>query len=260
MNTVLGQIEGILFDLDGVLYIGDRQVDGAAMVIEKLKGRGLPCRFSTNTTTKSRQTLFAKITRLGLPIEEHEIISAPEVAIRYLRSLGNPTCYFCINDDLKQDFTEFPESESKPDFVVIGDIEDRWDYPILNKMFRMIIEGAEIIALHKGRYWHEPDGLRLDIGTFVAGLEYATGKTAEIIGKPNRMFFQLAVEDMGLTPDKTIMVGDDIISDIGGAQKAGLKSMLVKTGKYREHLAATSEIRPDAIFDSVADLPALLSL
>ncbi|MCK5127710.1 MAG: TIGR01458 family HAD-type hydrolase [candidate division Zixibacteria bacterium] len=260
MEQKLSEIKGILFDIDGVLYIGDKAVNGAAETINRLKKAGVPCRFSTNTTTKSSSTLFEKLNRLQLPIEKSEIISAPQVAIRYLRKLNNPKCFFCVNDDLIHDFAEFQTSETNPDYIVIGDINDGWNYDILNKMFRMIISGTEIIAIHKGRFWQEPDGLYLDIGVFIAGLEYASGKTATVIGKPNREFFHLAVEDMGVSPEGVIMVGDDINSDIGGAQNAGLRGILVKTGKYRESLVAESEITPDMIINSVADLPAVIQI
>ncbi|MEZ5359490.1 MAG: TIGR01458 family HAD-type hydrolase [Candidatus Zixiibacteriota bacterium] len=253
-------IKGVMFDLDGVFYIGDSTIEGSLETIERLRKSGLPFRFTTNTTTKSRATLLTKLNRLGLPIKANEVFSAPEVAIRYLRKQGSPSCFLCLNDDLMQDFSEFTHTDQSPDFVVIGDINDGWHYDLLNKMFRMIIGGAEIIALHKGRYWHEPDGLYLDIGAFVAGLEYTTSKQAMIIGKPSAAFFHLVAEDMGIPPQQVMMVGDDVVSDVGGAQKAGLSGVLVKTGKYRDELVQKSGVTPDAVIDSVASLPDLLPI
>lgn len=257
--TAFDRIHGVLCDLDGVLYVGDDIIPGAGEAIAALKSAGIPCRFTTNTTTKSQATLYVKLQRLSLPIDCHEIISAPQAAVRYLRKHGRPSCYLCINDDLRQDFAEFPETADRPDVVIVGDIHDRWDYQTLNRLFRMLLDGAELIALHKGRYWHEADGLYLDIGAFVAGLEYATGTTATVIGKPNEAFFLEAVADMDMSPNEVIMVGDDIESDIGGAQQAGLSGILVKTGKYRRHLAVASAVKPDAIVGSIADIPALFA-
>lgn len=251
---------GIMFDLDGVFYIGDSVIPGAVETLMRLREKKIPCRFTTNTTTKSQATLMRKLNGLGLPIDEHEVFSAPRAAIQYLKKQNNPSCYLCLNEDLFQDFAEFEHTDISPDFVVIGDIDDAWDYPILNKLFRMIISGAEIIALHKGRYWHEPDGLYLDIGAFVAGLEYTTGKQATVIGKPNAAFYHLVAEDMNLPPEKLIMVGDDIVSDVGGAQNAGLRGILVKTGKYRKELVEASTVSPDAVIDSVANLPEILGI
>ncbi len=258
MQKLNSQIKGFLIDLDGVLYVGDNLIDGAAETINHIKSSGLPCRFATNTTTKSSATLYKKLQALGLPIEKDEIISAPRAAVLHLRKLDAPSCFLCMNDDVKTDFAEFEMTEKEPDVVVIGDIDDGWNYDIMNRLFLMAIGKAEILALHKGRYWHEPDGLRLDIGAFVAGIEYASGKEATIIGKPSPDFFQMAVEDMGLIPKNVAMIGDDIESDIGGAQSAGLKGILTRTGKYREELAARSHVIPYAVIDSIADLKNLV--
>ena len=117
----------------------------------------------------------------------------------------------------------------------------------MNKVFGMVIRGAEMVALHKGRYWQMEDGLRMDIGAFVAGLEYVTGKSATVIGKPSESFFSLVLEDLGLGAGEVVMIGDDIINDIQGAQKAGMQAVLVKTGKYRPELVETSDVKPDLI-------------
>jgi len=142
--------------------------------------------------------------------------------------------------------------------VIVGDVGKSWDYDLMNRVFRMVIGGAELVALHKGRYWQVEDGLRMDIGAFVAGLEYATGKQATVIGKPSAEFFHLALADMRLDPEAVAMIGDDIGGDVGGAQSVGMKGVLVRTGKYREDLVSGSGITPDMIVDSIADIPDLL--
>jgi HAD superfamily hydrolase (TIGR01458 family) len=258
MHTLLKGITGYLIDLDGVLYVGDEPIDGAIETVNFLKSNDIPCRFVTNTTTKSLDTLHKKLKEMGLPIKKDKIVSAPKAAVFHLRKIGSPVCYLSMNDDVRRDFAEFETSDTNPEVVVIGDIDDAWNYDIMSKLFHMIIKGADIVALHKGRYWHEPDGLRLDIGPFVAGLEYATGKKATVIGKPNTAFFAMAVEDMGLKLSEVAMIGDDINSDIGGAQKAGLKGILVKTGKYRKELIRESKIKPDEIMESISHLPDII--
>ncbi len=247
-------ISGFLFDLDGVIYVGDTLIDGAKETIACLKTKKIPCRFATNTTTRSLDSLFDKVTQLGLPIEKSELVTPPRIAADYLRKLGKPTCYLILEDDTKRDFAEFPQSNQNPDFIVIGNYSDQWDYQLLNRLFRMMLDGAELLALHKGKYWQTNEGLRLDIGCFVTGLEYVTGKQAIVVGKPSPSFFQAALDEMSLPADKVAMVGDDIESDIGGAQRVGMKGILVKTGKYREHLVAASHVKPDLIIDSVAAL------
>jgi HAD superfamily hydrolase (TIGR01458 family) len=128
----------------------------------------------------------------------------------------------------------------------------------MSELFRQIMDGAEIVALHKGRYWQVDDGLALDIGAFVAGLEHATGKAAAVVGKPSPAMFYSALTDLGLEADDVVMVGDDIYNDVAGAQSAGIRGVLVKTGKYREELVAASGVTPDLVVEEIGDLARVL--
>jgi HAD superfamily hydrolase (TIGR01458 family) len=120
------------------------------------------------------------------------------------------------------------------------------------------MDGAELVALQKNRFWLTPEGLSLDVGPFVAALEYATGRTAHVVGKPARAFFLQPLSELGVEPRAALMVGDDIHSDIGGALDAGLRAVLVRTGKYRADVVGASGIDPTAVVDSIAGVPALL--
>lgn len=251
-KQILDQVDGLLIDLDGVLYIGDQPIEGAADAITRLKADNFALRFVTNTTTKSLETLHKKLVAMQLPIEKNEIISATQAAVLYLRQLGSPACFLVLSDDPKKDFAEFTQSDVNPDYIVIGDIGQQWNYDLLNIIFNMVIRGAEMIALHKGKFWQTEDGLQMDIGAFVAGLEYVTGQTATVIGKPSRTFFETALLDIGVKPARAAMIGDDIDSDIGGAQAACMKGILVKTGKYREELIKKSNVKPDFVIDSIS--------
>lgn len=253
----LQDVKGFLFDLDGVFHIGDQLVPGALEAIDYLRSHNIPHRFTTNTSTRSRASLARKLNDIGLPLAESEIISSPYAAVLYLRGRSNPRCHFVLAEDTLRDFTEFTTDAERPDAIVLGDVGERWNYPLLNDLFRMMMNGAELIALHKGRYWQVEDGLRMDIGAFVAGLEYVTSKQATIIGKPSPSFFQLALQELGMPARDVAIIGDDIISDVGGAQNAGLKGVLVKTGKYRRELTEQSVIRPDLIIESIGSLPQL---
>jgi len=251
----LDGIQGILFDLDGVFYVGDQVIDGSPEVIKYFQEKHFPCRYVTNTTTKSIDALHQKLQGLGLPIERHEIISAPYAALLYLRQLQQPSCHLVLCEEVKQDFGEFAQTDTTPDAVVLGDIGRAWDYAMLNRVFQMVMSGAKLIALHKGKFWQTSEGLQMDIGAFVAGLEYATGTEATIIGKPSPAFFELSVNALELPKTKVAMVGDDIDSDVGGAQAVGLKGILVRTGKYRQEHVDSSPVHPDLTIDSVAELP-----
>jgi len=254
MNHILKKAKGILFDLDGVVYLEETPYPGAVDSIIKIKQQDRKCRFVTNTTTKCLDTLYKKIVRLNLPIEKEELITPPVLAANYLRKKTIEKVYLVMGEDTKSDFSEFTEDDENPEYIVIGNYDDKWDYPLLNKLFHMIINGAKLLALHKGKYWQTGEGLKLDIGCFITGLEYAADIKAEIIGKPEPLFFKTALESIGLPAEEVVMIGDDINSDIGGAQAAGIHGVLVKTGKYREDLVAKSSVIPYMIIDSVATL------
>lgn len=245
-------IRGVLCDLDGVLYVGEQAIEGAVEAIHTLQERQIPHRYVTNTTTQSREALSQKLQRLGFPIKADEILSAPAAACVYLRQRQARACYFAVSEAIRDEFNEFPSVDTAPDVVVIGDIGRAWNYDLMNHLFQMIMDGAELVAMHKGKYWQTSEGLRVDIGAFIAGLEYVTGTTATLVGKPSPAFFQAAAHELGCPTDDIVMIGDDIESDVGGAQQSGIRGILVKTGKYREEVEAASSVVPDAIFDSIA--------
>jgi HAD superfamily hydrolase (TIGR01458 family) len=254
----LTHISGFLFDLNGVIYQDDRPIEGAAETIKHLKSKSIPLRFTTNTTTCSVGTLRAKLVDMGLPIEQEEIFGVTRAAVAFLRGKGSPSVLLGLNEDTQKDFAEFSRSEDKPDYIVIGEIGSDWSYDLLQKIFRLMVDGSSLLALHKSRFWHTGGRLQMSVGAFASALEYATGKQATVVGKPSKDFFQLGVRDMGLAPEQVAMVGDDIDSDIGGAQRAGMKGILVRTGKYREHLVAQSTVKPDLIVDSAAAIAGLV--
>lgn len=254
----LKNVSGLLLDLDGVLHVGEQLIDGAVETLAHLKSNNIPFRVASNTTTLSLDSMHAKIRRFGLPVEREEIFGVIQAAVAFLRRKEHCSCKLLLAEDAARDFGEFTISNDKPDFIVVGDIGNRWNYDIINEIFGLIINGAELIALQRGKFWQTEAGLQVDIGVFIAGLEYVTDKPATVIGKPSEPFFRLAAESMGLTPDQVLMVGDDIDSDIGGAQRAGIRGVLVRTGKYREELADKSDVTPDLVLDSIRDLVDIL--
>jgi HAD superfamily hydrolase (TIGR01458 family) len=259
MNPLSG-IKGILFDLDGVLHIGSRAIEGAVETVARIRDSGLSCRFVTNTSTLSLVSLQRKINALGFSVTTGELISAPQAARLFLQRQPDPICRFLLTDDVKEDFREFRQSDTDANHIVVGDIGDAWSYRLMNEVVHCLISGAKLIAIHKNRFWQTESGLQMDIGGFIEALEYASGVKAMVIGKPSPAFFQIAMDDMELTPAEAVIIGDDIDTDVGGGQQAGLKGILVKTGKYREAYTKASMIRPDLILDSVRDLAVALDL
>jgi HAD superfamily hydrolase (TIGR01458 family) len=242
------RLKGLLVDLDGTLYVGDEPVEGAHEAIRKLKSSGLAIRYVTNTTRKPRREVCAHLRSLGFEVQEAEIFTPARAAAGLI---GERTCFPLVDQSLLEDLEGVPLAEHRPDYVLVGDLGEGFTYDRLNAAFRHLMDGAELIALQKNRYWRKEDGLSLDAGPFVAALEYASGKRATVIGKPEKDFFRLATEDMGFELHEVAMVGDDAEADVAGAQAAGLKGIQVKTGKYRLGTQGT----PDITLESFADLP-----
>jgi HAD superfamily hydrolase (TIGR01458 family) len=253
-------IRGFLIDLDGVMYVGDSPVEGAVETLDFLENHGYKYRFVSNTTRKSRKTIVERLSKMGLDIPEKYIFTPPLAAITFMKNAGKSRCRLLVTGDVGRDFQQV--SEYGPgdlvDFVVIGDAGDKITYDSMNTAFRALMDGAELIALEKDRYWMAPDGLALSAGPFVSALEFASGKTAVVVGKPSKDFFRLALNDMEINPEQAAMIGDDITTDIGGAQIAGMKGILVRTGKSREDRMKKSDVKPDYIVDSIAGLKDLL--
>lgn len=248
------ETKGLLIDLDGVLYVGESPVPGAREVLEQLKAKDIPRRFLTNTTTRTAASVVQKLGRLGFEVREDEVFSPITATVHMLRDKGSPTIHPVVRDSVMPAFAGFPRDPERPDYVVIGDIGAAWSYPLMNTIFAQLTAGAELIAMHKNKFFQGEEGLMVDIGAFVAGLEYVSGKQATIVGKPSQSFFDLALDSLGLAANEVAMIGDDIETDIGGAKAAGLQAILVKTGKYRPGCEANRTHPPDAIIESFAAL------
>jgi HAD superfamily hydrolase (TIGR01458 family) len=251
-------IGAVLLDLDGVLYVEGEPLPGATAAVEQLRAAGLELRFVTNTTASSRATTLRRLRTLGFELEEDELVTPAALARRHCADRGHRTVALIMNEDVKQDFAGLEESDDEADAVIMGDLGEQFGFAILNRAFRLVMDGAELVALQKNRFWLTADGLSLDAGPFVAAVEYATGRNAYVVGKPSAGFFDTILADLGVERSDVAMVGDDIETDIGGALDAGIAAVLVRTGKYREDFVRDSGIEPTATIDSIADLPELL--
>jgi HAD superfamily hydrolase (TIGR01458 family) len=248
---------GILLDIDGVLYVGDEPIEGAREALEQLRELGAGMRLVTNTTSRSRRQVCEHLQELGFAVAVEEVLTPAAMAVAYCDERGYGSVELIVSDGLREDLAELdePARGEGVDAVILGDVGASFDAELLNRAFRLLMDGAELVALQHNRYWRRADGLALDVGAYAAALEYATRREAVVVGKPAEAFFQSAIVDMGL--DSAVMVGDDVEADVGGAMAAGLPGILVRTGKYRQD-ALPPEVTPTAIADSIADVPALL--
>ena len=253
-------MRALLFDLDGVLYQSDRVIDGAVETLRWFEQRGIPHLFVTNTSSKPRSALVDRLSSMGLSVSAEQIFTPPVAAYDYLTANDAMPLALFVREPTREDFEGLDiladDAEQGAGSVVIGDIGEAWDFPTLNRAFRLLMADPQpvLIALGMSRYAQGRDGLVLDVAPFIKALEHAADCEAVVMGKPANAFFDAAVRKLGTSAAEVVMIGDDIRGDVGGAQAAGLAGVLVRTGKFRPK-DLEGEVRPDAVLDSVADLP-----
>ena len=243
-------IDGVLLDLSGVVYSGEMLTPGADDALTQLESCGVPYRFVTNVSRQPATELVAKLAGLGLTIDPNTLFTAPRAARDYMRANGYRP-WMLLHPDLLQEFTSI--EQDSPNAVLIGDAEHGFNFDNLNQAFRLLMDGAKLLALGDNRYFRDSDGLSLDIGPFVQALQYASGCEAITLGKPSPEFFHAAVLSMGCSIDRVLMIGDDVHTDVLGALSAGLQAVLVRTGKFLpadENLLDTTDAK---VFDTMAD-------
>lgn len=253
----------ILLDIDGVLHVSGEPVPGGAAAVRELREDGHRLRFVTNNTTRARARLADELRGLGIALETDEVATTPIAAAGLLAGKRVLALTMkAVRDDLASR-VELVERDA--DVVLLGGADESdesgqvFAYENLNRAFAELEAGARLVCLHRNRWWRiDYNEKRLDAGVFVAGLEFASGVQAEVVGKPSAAYFRAALEELGAEAADAIMVGDDIESDIGGAKAVGMRGVLVRTGKFEEKTLAAADPQPDAVIDSIADLPALL--
>lgn len=250
----------VLFDIDGVFYEGDKAIPGASQAVAWCQERDVSHLFLTNTSSRPRSSLVEKLAGFGIQVDEARILSPPVAAARWLKENSSGEVALFVPEATRVEFEGLAiageDKESGVAAVVIGDLAQAWDFAKLNRAFRLLMSEPrpELIALGKTLYTKAADGLRLDTAPFVVALEHAAGVQARVLGKPAEPFFQTALDMVGEKADQTVMVGDDIHGDVEGAQQAGLRGVLVKTGKFQPG-DLEGEVKPDAVLDSIADFP-----
>jgi len=253
-------VAGILFDLDGVFYVGDEGVPGGAEALDWARRRGIPHCFLTNTTSRPRSALVDKLAGLGVDVNAESILTPAVAAARWIRDHVAAASVLFVPEATRTEFAALPlasaDADAEVGAVVIGDLGEQWDFATLNAAFRLLMRDPPptLVALGMTRYWRAPDGLRLDVAPFVVALAHASGVEPVVLGKPAAPFFEVALSLIGVPADEAVMVGDDIRGDIGGALEAGIPGILVRTGKFRES-DLESGVEPVAVLDSIGDLP-----
>ena len=251
-------LRAILFNLDGTIYEDGVELPGASAAVARLRAQGLQVGFVTNTTSRSRRLLTERLRGMRIATEPEQVVTALRAGAAHLKAEGFLRIAPLVPEAAHEDLAEFAIVSEDPEAVIVGDLDDQWNFEILNRAFNQLMDGAELIAFSADRYWAKPEGLVLDCGPFVKALEYASGKTAVICGKPSPEFFRTALASLGdwalASPGEVMMVGDDIWGDIQGAQDAGLQACLVKSGKYRGEALRRSGVKPDQVISSIVEI------
>eukprot|EP00440_Ansanella_granifera_P010669 gb/GFBE01011578.1/.p1 GENE.gb/GFBE01011578.1/~~gb/GFBE01011578.1/.p1 ORF type:complete len:296 (+),score=64.92 gb/GFBE01011578.1/:1-888(+) len=247
-----------LVDIDGVLVLGSQEVPGSVNALSKLREGVLGCRLVTNQSQESRASLVERLRDVGFDVGQRDVFSALTAARQLVDRLQlRPLCL--LADKAHEEFSGVPMHE--PNSVLIGTAPEHLHYEQLTQAARVLLQddGNRLVAVNKGRYFKRDDGLALMAGPFVAALEFATSRQATVIGKPCEEFFHSAVADAAgsdpagqLPLHNCVMIGDDALDDVQGAMDAGMKAILVRSGKYRpgdENLCRTP---PLAVVDNLA--------
>ncbi|HEX5165687.1 MAG TPA: TIGR01458 family HAD-type hydrolase, partial [Thermomicrobiales bacterium] len=248
-----------LIDVDGVLHIDGDPIPGAVEALAHLRELDVPFRLLTNTTVRTRAALGNLLRGLGFDVADEEIITAPVAAAAYVRRrFPDQPCYAIVKDAVLGDFggitlTDGPEAR----VVIVGGAEENFTYQAMNHAFRLLMDGAALIAIHRNLWWMTAVGPTLDAGAFVKGLEHVTGRRATVVGKPAAPFFRAGFRSLGLPPSQVVMVGDTHRHDILPAIRLGATGALVQTGSFRESDLVAGA--PDYLLASVAELPNLFT-
>jgi len=283
LHAALHGMRALLLDLDGVLIVKGAAVPGAAAALAELERRAFPYLMLTNTSLVSREKLARWARRAGFATSADRFqtaLSASAAMVR--REYGDRPVYVITSDDARVEFegvnvVDGAAADAAPSevaAVVLGDSPHEITKANLDRAFRLVRGGAALIGMHRNAWWLTKDGPTLDAGAFLVGLEYATERKARIVGKPSPESFRLGFERLAaearergeprLFRREVAMVGDDIYTDVGAAQRVGLRGIFVRTGKHGdpelEVAAARSRgaVRPDAVAASIAEVVAAL--
>jgi len=257
------RIGAVLIDIDGVLTVSWKPLPGAVAALRRLRAAAIPLALVTNTSSRPRASIASALAEEGFPVTASDVLTAPVIAAAYLHDrYPGARCLLLNSGDVGADLaglTLARQGDRAPvDVVLVGGAGPEFSYQALNQAFGHLQRGARLVAMQRGLYWRTSEGLQLDTGAFLVGLEQAAGTEAEVVGKPAPAFFAAALAHLHAEAAGTLMVGDDIETDVLAAQRQGLTGALVKTGKYLPRTHQTASGTPDHVLDSFADLPDLL--
>jgi HAD superfamily hydrolase (TIGR01458 family) len=254
-------VTGLLVDVDGVLTVSWDPLPGIPEAFTALRAGDVPMLLVTNTTTRTRAEVATRLNNAGIEVAPGDILTAPTATAAYLRRYHpDARCLLLNEGDLAADLEGVYVAERPPiDVVVLGGAGPAFTYEQVNRAFRALLDGAVLVAMHRNLSWRTNDGMLLDGGAYLIGLEQAAGIAATVVGKPSQDFFAAALDGLGLRADLVAMIGDDVHSDVLAAQALGMTGVLVRTGKFDERVLEGLGARPDVVLESFAAVPGWLA-
>jgi HAD superfamily hydrolase (TIGR01458 family) len=251
--------KAVLLDIDGVLTTSWQPLVGAVETMGWLKDKGIDFRLLTNSSSKTRREIAKLLDECSMPVDESQILTAVTSATRYLKERGwQPNCLVLNQGDITDDLEGIAISDAgSADVVLLGGAGPALDYSDFEAVFTLALQGIPVVALHRNLRYRTADGLALDMGAFIVGLEAAAGTEIPVVGKPAPAFFHVALDQLGREAADVVVVGDDIEADVFGAQGVGAIGVLVKTGKFHPSDLEGKRGQPDHVIRDVGQLPVL---
>lgn len=266
-------IGGILFDIDGVLVTSWEPIPGAAEALGVLAEKQIACSYLTNTTTRTRQQIAAALSEAGIEVRPDEVITAAALTADYVRAnYPDARCFLVNNGDITDDMPGIDivdsgsyDDDVAPDVILLGGAGPEYSHRTLSRVYEWMAQGVPVVAMHRSTAWTTTEGLRIDTGMYLIGMEETSGRKATAVGKPAPAGFLASAARLGVDPDEMYMVGDDLNNDVLAAQVVGMTGVLVRTGKFRQDTldrwaADEFAMQPNHVIDSVASFPELLGL
>ncbi|MGX5834200.1 HAD-IIA family hydrolase [Aeromonas piscicola] len=251
--------EGVILDVDGTLLLHDKALPGAGEAIAALRREGYQLSFVSNTTSRNEAQLAQTLFSQGIDANEAEVQTSVSACLYYLQThFGDRKGFFAVPEALQTRFSQLAQCDEQPDYIVLGDLDEGFNYAILNRIFNFIRNGAQLVVFHQNNWYFRDGKTWLDSGAFTRVLEFAGDTQAVVTGKPSSVMFQSAIQFMGLQKDRVLVVGDDVTTDVVGARDAGLSFLLVGSGKFKLADLTSHRIPRSHFISSIAVLPAWL--
>jgi HAD superfamily hydrolase (TIGR01458 family) len=250
------EYKGVIFDINGVLEFRGVLYPGAVELFDLLRRRGIIVRILTNSTLRSRQDCASRLNQMGFDVEEKEVITASFATAQYLKTLKPRSCWVMLKGKGLEEFNDFHHDDQSPEYIVLGDYREGFNFQNMNKALKLLLEGSKLIVMIPEKVDHSMGEVELTVGAYGKMLEDAAGIKATYIGKPSRGIYEMSLLSMELPRSSVLMVGDRVDTDIAGARAAGIRSVLVKTGEFQLS-DLNGEVQPDYLIDSVRDLEKL---